>query len=74
MTTFSSFSFRINKISPYIYFFKNLWQDFDAPLRAAPGGRCPPPPAPPRYATGDDAVSGRGGGAPIAIFCKKLNI
>ena len=32
-------------------FLKNPWQDFGAPLRAAPGGRCPP--APPRYATDD---------------------
>ena len=29
---------------------KILWHDFGAPLRAAPGGRCPPLP-PPRYAT-----------------------
>ena len=44
MTTFSSFSFRIIKISPYIIFFLNLWQDFGDPLRAVPGGRCPPAP------------------------------
>ena len=30
------FNFSLNK------FLKNLWQDFGAPLRAAPGGRCPP--------------------------------
>ena len=40
------FNFSLNK------FLKRPWQDFGAPLRAAPGGRCPPCPPPPRYATG----------------------
>ena len=31
------FNFSLNK------FLKNPWQDFGAPVRAAPGGRCPPP-------------------------------
>ena len=31
------FNFSLNK------FLKRPWQDFGAPLRAAPGGRCPPP-------------------------------
>ena len=50
MTTFSFYSFKFLKISLYIIFL-NLWLDFGAPLRAAPGGSCPSP-APPRYATG----------------------
>ena len=50
MTTFSFYSFRIFKISPYINFKKFLGK-----ILAAPGGRWRPgadaPPCPPRYAT-----------------------
>ena len=46
MTTFSlCFSDFFKLLN--IYIFLILWQDFGAPLRAAPGGSCPP-----RYATG----------------------
>ena len=35
----------LKKITLY-KFQKILWQNFGAPLRVAPGGRCPPPPCP----------------------------
>ena len=44
MTTFSFYSFRIIKKFSIYKFKKKLWQDFGAPLRAAPGGSCPPCP------------------------------
>ena len=49
MTTFSFFSFRINKISPYIKFKKSLAGFWRPPPDGARGQM--PPPAPPRYAT-----------------------
>ena len=50
MTTFSFYSFRIFKISPYINFKKFLGKILAPPSGRRPGADAPPP-APPRYAT-----------------------
>ena len=50
MTTFSFYSFRIFKISPYINFLKFLGRILAPPSGRRPGADAPPP-APPRYAT-----------------------
>ena len=50
MNTFSFYSFRIFKISPYINFKKFLGRILAPPSGRRPGADAPPP-APPRYAT-----------------------
>ena len=55
MTTFSSFSFRIIKISPYIIFLKSLAGFWRPPPGGARGQM--PPPALPCYATASNVCS-----------------
>ena len=53
MTTFSFYSFKFLKISPYINFKKFLGRILAPPSGRRPGADAPPP-APPRYATVHD--------------------
>ena len=56
MTTFSFYSFRIFKISPYINFKKILGRILAPPSGRRPGADALPPAPPPRYATGHTLV------------------